>query len=176
MMGVDVRFPNRPDWDWLRLKYHGMNLLFCDADLLDVARVMRGQFGYLATPFTGPVHQGGRYRAAQADVLASEAALWALWGAVHRLTLVSPVVNSMAMLAQDLGGTLDPLDRDFWQGWCLPLLHGCGGVVVPPISGWDRSDGVWRACCYALRHNMRVFLLRADISAAAHPRSLLESV
>lgn len=168
-MGVELRFPNRPDWDWLRLRYCGMNLLHCDADLLAVSRVMRGRWGYLATPFTGPVVQGGRYRSAHADVLASEAAHWALWGAVNRMTLISPVVNSMAMLAQDLGGTCDPLDRDFWQSWCLPLLNGCGGVVVPPMAGWDRSDGVWRACCHALRHNTRVFLLRADLSALAAP-------
>lgn len=174
-MGAELRFPNLPDWDWLRLRYQETSLLRCDVALADVAEVMRGGWGYLATPFTQAAVQDGRFRPAHADVVASEAAYWALCGAVERVTLISPVVNSMAMLAQDLGGACDPVDRGFWQSWCLPLLHGCSGVVVPPISGWDRSDGIWEACCHALRRNTRVFLLRAGLSTPLAPK-LVEAV
>jgi hypothetical protein len=86
---------------------------------------------------------------------------------MNRLTLVSPVVLSMAMVAEDLGGSLDPLDEDFWNRWCLPLLHSAGCIVVPPVPGWDRSRGVWGECCYALRHGLPVWLIRCDISGAA---------
>lgn len=169
-MGVELRFPNRPDWGWLRLRDQGTSLLYADADLADVARVMGGRCGYLATPFARHAVLDGLYLPAHADVVAAEAAYWALCGAVERVTLISPVVNSMAMLAQDLGGACDPVDRGFWQSWCLPLLHGCSGVVVPPISGWDRSDGIWQACCHALRRNTRVFLLRAGLSTPLAPK------
>ena len=171
-MGVDLRMPDRPDWDFLRLRYGDCGLLTNAADLLDVARVSRGRFCYLATPFAGAVVRRGRFRRGFADVVASEAALWCLWGAANGLTLVSPVAHAMSMLEQDLGGTLDPLDRDFWQRWTLPLLQAAGGVVVPPMEGWQQSDGVWRACGWALRHNIRVFLLRGDVSAAALPRDV----
>lgn len=167
MMGVELRFPQRPDWDWLRLRYDGTNLLHLNADLLDVARVSRGRYGYLATPFSGAVVGAtGRYRRAMAEVVAAEAANWCLWGALNKLTLLSPVVQSMAMVEADLGRELDPLDRDFWQRWCLPLLQGAGAVVVPPMPGWELSHGVWNECCWALRHNVRVFVIGSGISAA----------
>lgn len=166
-MSISQRMPDRPDWEWLRMRHGGANLLRFDADLLDVARVMQGRVGYLATPFSGVVAAGGRFSRARAEAAAEDAALWCLWGAANRLTLVSPVVCSMAMIARDLSGTLDVMDGDFWRSWGQPLLRTCGGVVVPPVPGWQASVGVWRAACHALRYNSPVFLLRADVSAVA---------
>jgi len=87
------------------------------------------------------------------------AARWQRLFALEGVSVVSPIVQACAMLDADVERTIDPLDDAFWRHWCQPMLMASGAVVIPPISGWDVSRGVWREACWALQHNVPVYLV-----------------
>lgn len=146
-----------PDWAALADSAWGGGLLAEGVGLAQAASVLRGSLVYLATPYSREVVEDGRFVPYLSDKMGDEAALWSRRLALQGVTAVSPIVAAVAMLGW---GGIDPLDQVFWTNWCRPLLQGCDAVVIPPIPGWDRSQGVWVEALVALRSNRRVLLLQ----------------
>ena len=151
--------PHMRNWDAPALNAYARACLFHrDAGLADVISHARGRLAYLATPYSkialcgcGAWHQGASLEAAV------RAARWAKVLAAEGVTAVSPIVQAVEMVHADLADMLDPLDEVFWEGWCRPLLAASEVVIVPPIPGWQESEGIWIEVCAALRSNRRVF-------------------
>jgi len=100
--------------------------------------VAHGGYGlvYLATPYTFHARLGrGRWATEQAVAKAARLA----WLGV---TAISPIAIAEPMCGANSG--LDPLDEEFWSGWCGPLLKRAEAVLVADIPGWHQSAG----CCY----------------------------
>lgn len=168
-MGVDLRFSEEPDWDWLRGHYAGTGLLHDCAFGFAAARCRAGQT-YLATPYTRQVRRSdGRWCPIRSDEIAERAAWWALHCAVNGVAAVAPVVQAQAMVTVDGGRAVDPLDGGFWAKITMPMLMASRAVIVPPIAGWAESRGIWRETRWALRHRMAVFLIKqgSEYEAAA---------
>lgn len=161
-MGIDFRFPPRPDWDWLRATYPGNVLLHVDCPLAAVAGHLRGRLAYLATPYSKlVVNDDLQFQRALAFDVEIRTARWARRLAVDGVTVASPILTVCAIIGADVEGHIDPLDDTFWTNWCRPMLTACGSVVIPPMAGWDESRGVWGEACWALRHNVPVWLIAA---------------
>lgn len=149
-----------PDWPRLSAAYPGNVLLHVDCPLSDVASRVRGDLVYLATPYSRLVADGsGGWDRGLSLLLGTRAARWARALALEGVTAVSPIVMAVEICHADVEGLLDPLDDAFWSRWCQPLLSASAAVVVPPMVGWDQSAGVWREACWALRHNVPVYLI-----------------
>ncbi len=160
-MGITFRFPAEPDWPWLLATFPGNVLLHPDWSVVDIAQSVHGRIAYLATPYTREVlnddFQFDRALSLQVEI---RTARWARTFALLGATTISPILQACAMCSADVEGHLDPLDDPFWAGFCQPLLTASAAVIVPPMPGWDRSRGVWREACDALRHNVPVYLVR----------------
>lgn len=155
------------DWAALQGAHDGpRGLLRADMVFSDVVAACKGGLAYLATPYSREVLRNGRWSALLSDVKAWEAARWAAWFAVNGVTALSPIAQAVAMINANAGSdSLDPLDAKFWNAWCRPMLRNCDAVIVPPIDGWDRSQGVWMETAWALGRNRRVFLVRPEDAA-----------
>lgn len=159
-MNLGSHFPLQPDWPWLRANHSGNILLHVDCPLEEVVRRVGSRLAYLATPYTKAVRTDDRLwdRGLSLDIEA-QTARWSRAFAIAGVTVASPIVMSCAMCRVDLEGQLDPLDERFWARWCQPMLSASGAVVIPAMEGWDRSLGVWREACWALLHNVPVYLV-----------------
>lgn len=153
------------DWAGLAARYaFDGGLLDLRASIVDVSRRLEGRQVYLAAPFSKQVVDpySGRFETWRGDAVVQEAARWSAMLSANRVTAVSPVVLSSAMLGADMGGVLDPLNSGFWRNFCAPILASSSAVIVPPIAGAMDSEGVFYAAAYALRRNTRVMVMRGD--------------
>lgn len=151
------------DWNGIGLEvYRAGGLLRRDVSIDYVAAFGGGLLAYLATPYSGHCRDAqGAFLRAQSINCIHTAAFWQRRLAVRGLTAVSPVVHRGLIVEADQGcATVDPLDGDFWHAWQMPMLRKSDLVVVPPVAGWDRSRGVWRAAIAALRAQVPVLLIR----------------
>jgi len=160
-------FPDSlPDWDTLLAphmheKWGG--LLYVDVPLVDAARRLRGRLVYLATPYSREViGSDGRWCPVRSTEFGIRAAMWARRFAGQGVTAVSPIVQAVEMVHCGAPTEPDPLDAEFWEKWCRPLLAKADAVVVPPIQGWRASVGVWREAIEALATSRQVWLLQND--------------
>lgn len=159
-MGIDFRFPRDPDWAWLKATYPGGVLLQVDCRFMDVVRHLCGRMAYLATPYTKSVlDEDLQWDRGRSFDIEARTARWSRAFAIEGVTVVSPIVLACAICHADVEGHLDPLDDAFWSRWCQPMLSASGAVVIPAMDGWDVSRGVWREACWALRHNVPVYLV-----------------
>lgn len=135
-------------------------LLHCGADHGLVTARLRGRLVYLATPYRCIAVGGdGAWDVARSLDAGLAAARWARDLAADGCTAISPIVQAVEMIHADRIGLLDPLDGDFWESWCRPLLAASAAVIVPPIPGWRDSAGIWREVREALHWQKRVFLI-----------------
>lgn len=160
-MGVDFRFPNQPDWAWLKRTYPDDVLLHVDYDIANVARACGSRMTYMATPYSlNVLGEDGRYSPQRSRYIEIKTARWARQFAIAGMTVCSPTLLSCAIIDVDCEKRIDPLDQAFWARWRQPMMNACGAIVIPPRSWWDRSLGVWKDACWALQHNMPVYLIR----------------
>ncbi|MGJ8561702.1 MAG: DUF1937 family protein [Litorimonas sp.] len=154
------------NWTGLVSRYGGAGgLIDLDASILDVAKRLEGRQVYMSVPFSKQVVEprSGRFEVWRGDAVAQEAARWSAMLAVNRVSCVAPVVLSSGMLGADMGGEIDPLNGDFWRGFCAPILSASSAVVVPPITGAMESAGVFYEAAYALRRNTCVMVMRGGV-------------
>lgn len=159
---LDFQTPMSRDWDHPVLaRFVQAGLLHRDAKLNDVINFGRGQLCYLATPYSkAAVLECGKWDPGASAACSVCAAEWSRLLALDGITAVSPIIQAVEMVHVDyFEPHLDPLDAQFWEGWCRPLLAASGVVIVPPIPGWKDSDGIWGEVCQALRLNRPVFLI-----------------
>ena len=162
----DFDLPQMRDWSSPALdKYVARSLLHLDAALSDVIARCAGRLVYLATPYSKLARcDNGQFDHGASLGAAFWAARWARLLAYHGITAVSPVIQAVEMVhSERLENMLDPLDAQFWEGWCRPLLAASGVVVVPPIRGWQDSDGIWVEVCDALRAHKHVLQIDAAV-------------
>jgi len=157
----DFDLPKTCDWGHMALgAYAGAGLLYRDAPLAAVVAQARGQMAYLATPYSKiAVGDDGVWDPGRSLEAAVGAARWGMLLAAEGVTAVSPIVQAVEMVHADRAQLLDPLDAVFWERWCRPLLDASDMVIVPPMSGWQHSDGIWAEICAALGRQCRVFLI-----------------
>jgi hypothetical protein len=86
-------------------------------------------------------------------------ARWVRICAEENLTVVSPVLQASWIHTVDFLNKIDPLDAAFWCRWSAPFLRAANTVAIAPLERWKISEGVWRATCWALSYNRRVFVL-----------------
>ena len=152
---------NRFDWDFLQWEYSGCGLFHSNFPFIDAACRSRGRLNYLAMPYRAvSVNLDGQWCPVRSDAVAFEAARWMVAFAANGVTAVSPVASRAAMVSADTGDVLGPMDDLFWHKWCQPILSVSGGVIVPPVDGWQQSNTVWREVCYALDTVRPVYLIR----------------
>ncbi len=159
----EMQLPVRRDWRSPVLDHYiEAAMLVRDATVADVVSRCRSRLCYLATPYTKIArHPDGGYCPTGSLEAAAKAARWARLLALEGITAVSPIVQSVEMVNANLiNGDLDPLDQVFWENWCRALLRASAVVVVPPIPGWDESDGIWTEVRLALEWQMQVLLIR----------------
>lgn len=126
---------------------------------------------YLATPYTLRAQVNGKW-SYEASLYASAQAAREL-GRLARVGVsgISPIVQSAEMVHAEVSErarkveALDPLDAEFWERWCRPLLNVSGAIVVPDIEGWEDSAGVHREVMWTLRETNRPIFFYAE---AAH--------
>ncbi|RVV99718.1 DUF1937 family protein [Mesobaculum littorinae] len=160
MMGVDFRIPRAPDWPWLAATFRDTGLFWPGQSIEDAAQRLRGGLAYLATPYSQLARDGaGSWNRNASDGAVDLAACWSAWFAMDGVMAASPVVLSASMVHAMGPETVDPFDQVFWARWCQPLLAVSSAVAVPMVEGWSESRGVWRACCYAARHQRPVVLM-----------------
>lgn len=139
-----------PDWTSVRAAIaSGRASQFLSA--ADIAAQGAGLV-YLATPYSH-WHRAGRGPWA-ARKAAEAAERFARLG----VPCFAPIVLADAML-QTRDCALDPLDDEFWTGWCAPALRACDCVVVADVEGWERSFGCAHESREALRLGKPLFLM-----------------
>lgn len=154
-------YPDRPNYDWLSREHGRGALLHVDAGFDATIAACRGRLAYLATPYTrNVIDRDGLFSPVLSMEMQTRAARWAWRFAIGGVTAMSPIVQACSMLAVDFEQHLDPLGDAFWSGWCQPMLMASGSVIVPAIYGWEKSTGIWREVCWAIDHNVPVWLVR----------------
>ncbi|WP_052265140.1 DUF1937 family protein [Ruegeria sp. ANG-R] len=160
-MGVEFKMPDKIDWAALIRAYPDDVLLHVDSPVSEVVRSARSRMAYLATPYSKEVlNDDGRWDRALSLDVEMRTARWARLFARDGLTVVSPILQACAIVHADTEGDIDPMDDHFWSAWCMPLMSVSASFIIPPMEGWDRSWGVWREACWALWHNIPVYLIR----------------
>ena len=164
-MMAEIKLPTKPDWTHPDLDTYAGDLLRRDATMADVVGECRGRLAYLATPYSKiALSNNGVWDYSASMVAMTRAARWARMLAIEGVTAISPIIQSVEMVHAGVSlaslSEMDPLDAVFWEGWCSPLLLKADVVIVPPITGWAESVGIWIEACTALRSNRQVFLIK----------------
>jgi Domain of unknown function (DUF1937) len=155
---VSFEFPAAPDWAWLREHFPRGTGLRSDCDLAEIIRFCLGRLAYMATPYSKlVVNDDGQWDMTLSMDVEMQTAVHARALAMCDITAISPILMACEICHSDCDGYLDPLDNTFWARWCQPLLSRSDVVVVPPMDGWDASNGVWREVCWALSCGVPVF-------------------
>lgn len=165
---MDDLFPRTLDWHCGNLTAcEAAGLLHRDVPLADVIAHCRGGLAYLATPYSRLVcGDAGIFDESASYECSFQAARWSRLLALEGVTAVSPIIQAAELLhADQLEGLLDPMDAQFWEAWCRPLLLASDVVIVPPQPGWQESEGIWGEVCHALLRNRQVFLIADDRGA-----------
>lgn len=154
---------------WASLAGHDRGQRFRMVSFDAAARELSGYqpLVYLASPYSKIAVDGdGRWCAGRSADAGVRASMWSARFADAGVTAISPIMLSVDMCALRVPSLrfadmpplrLDPLDAAFWTRWCFPLLISCDAVVVPPIEGRDRSEGVWGEVVTALGASKTVF-------------------
>lgn len=163
----------QPDWGVLfapdvRDRWEGV--IYFGAGPATVAKwVQGGAPVYLATPYSKRVTRKGKWAHDLSLYASAQAAREMSRLARVGITAVSPIVQAAEMVhseaAEGVDGRprLDPLDAQFWERWCRPLLDTCSAIVVPDIEGWQASEGIHHEVMTVLKHsNRRVFFYAGD--------------
>lgn len=164
-MSMQIRLsPERIDWDSVHLvHYKQASLLLVDATLQEAEDKCRGSLCYLASPYTKRVVIRDEGWDGMASLeMATAAGLWCRSFASAGITAVSPVIQAVEMIHADFTEWLDPLDEGFWARWRQALMRACGPVVIPPIEGWQQSEGIWRDVVAALQQNRPVIQIKVS--------------
>ena len=122
---------------------------------------------YLATPYSKIAQEQGRWSYERSLYASAQAARELGRLARVQVSAISPIVQSAEIVHFDYALSitrkpLDPLDADFWESWCRPLLNVSCGVVVPDIDGWAQSEGVYREVMWTLRETQRPIFFYAE--------------
>jgi len=157
----ELDLPKDRDWTHPALDEHAKTgTLIRTSALWEAARLGKGRLAYLATPYSKiALPRNGVWSALgsyQAGIMAAD---WARRFALEGVTAISPIVQAVEMIRCDAGKRLDPLDAEFWEAWCLPLMAVSSIVIVPPIPGWGESDGIWHEVREALRDRKKVVVM-----------------
>ncbi|WP_170335014.1 DUF1937 family protein [Ruegeria arenilitoris] len=155
--------PIRRNWKSAALaEFEDSALLRRDATMADLVSRSRSRLCYLATPYTKLAqHSDGGFCPTKSVEASVKAARWSRLLALEGVTAVSPIVQAVEMINADIiNQQLDPLDEKFWELWCRPLLRASAVVIVPPIPGWDQSEGVWHEVRQALLSQVQVILIK----------------
>lgn len=161
----DYGLPHDPDWDHPTLeRYQIAGLLRRSMSLPDTLNRARGRLCYLATPYSREVvTAAGTWDPVLSLQSVIAAARWAAMFAAQGVTAISPVVQSGEMLHCDAAsgtpGRLDALDGQFWEAWCWPFLMASDLVIVPPMTGWQASAGLWTEVRTSLMTSRQVIVL-----------------
>ncbi|UXO94035.1 hypothetical protein Pan4_48 [Pseudanabaena phage Pan4] len=142
--------------------------VFFGAGPATVAKFTAGDApAYLASPYTKIAQRGGKW--AYDLSLAASAQAAREMGRLARcgVSAISPIVQSAEIVHFEralaaAGQMLDPLDANFWESWCRPLLNVSCAVVVPDIDGWAQSDGVFREVMWTLQETQRPVFFYAE--------------
>ena len=103
---------------------------------------------YLATPYSKRATRAGKWAHDLSLYASAQAAREMSRLARVGITAVSPIVQAAEMVHSEVAEAvdgkprLDPLDGEFWERWCRPLLDTCCAIVVPNIEGWEQSAGI----------------------------------
>lgn len=140
--------------DWGAVKeMPGVRVL--DAAELDVPH---GAMVYVATPVSQYLARG------EAQLCVQHAADWQGWLLSEGLSPVCPALLTVpALLARGddhVGQMLQAMDHDWWMRRCLPWMEACAWCLVPPIPGWQASQGAWQEAMDFARRSRPVRLLR----------------
>ena len=157
-----MELPHQRNWQANSLQsFADVGLFVADAKLDEVFNFCKGRLCYLATPYTKIAQfDAGGFDPVESMECAVRAARWARLFALEGVTTVSPIIQSVEMIHSEfLEESLDPLDAQFWERWCFPLLRQSEVVIVPPIGGWDTSDGIWGEVRYALLAGRKVMTI-----------------
>lgn len=156
--------PHQRNWQAPNLEaFENIGLFVKDAKLDEVVNLCKNRLCYLATPYTKIAqHDDGEFDPTESLDCATRAARWARLFALEGVTAVSPIIQSVEMVHSEfLEQSLDPLDVQFWEQWCFPLLRQSEAIIVPPVGGWDTSDGIWGEVRYALMSGRKVVTIYA---------------
>lgn len=128
----------------------------------DVSKRAKGRLVYLASPYSKlAVDHHGKFCDRRSKQAADDAARWQSIFAFEGLTSISPIMVSVNICDMDVTDAyFDPLDENYWENWCRPLLAQSEVLVIPPIKGWDESIGVWREAVYFIKRCRPVFLMQ----------------
>ena len=162
-MMADFDLPAARDWRAPAFEAFAQAQLFHrDVSLIDVAQHCRGSLSYLATPYSKvALDAWGDWCPSTSLECAEQAGLCARSLALAGVTAISPIIQAVEMVHADFRDErLDPLDAEFWEAWCRPLLAASWYVIVPPIDGWAESDGIWLEVRTALQFGRSGFLNR----------------
>lgn len=154
-----------PDWERLRTEFGFCALLQEAVPLSGFGGLTGGRLVYMATPYSKLVTaDDGSWDHGRSVAVEVRTARWAREFALQGVTVASPILTACAILNADvLHCDIDPLDDDFWACWCQPMLEACSAVVIPPMSGWDQSLGVYREALWALSYMVPVYLLEGEV-------------
>jgi hypothetical protein len=113
-----------------------------------------GRYWYLASPYT---RQRNRESAFRAACLASA------WLLERRVRVFSPIAHSHAIA----GATdLDPLNQQFWMAAMRPLMTAACGLILLPLRGWRRSEGIGQELVIFRRAIKPAVRMPDDVTAA----------
>ena len=161
MAGFDL--PTSRNWRAPELEaFVQAQLLHPETSLKEVSKRCLGTMAYLATPYSKvALDDDGEWNATASLECGARAGYWARPLALSGVTAISPISQAVEMIHADFRCTrLDPMDAEFWENWCRPLLVASRSVIVPPIDGWDESEGIWHEVRAALMARKCVYLLR----------------
>ncbi|MGR3813425.1 MAG: DUF1937 family protein [Cognatishimia activa] len=159
-----LQLPHQRNWQADELSaYRVTDKFIADASLHEVVNHCKSRLCYLATPYSKvAIFDDGEFDPTESLNCAMRAALWARMLALEGLTCVSPIIQAVEMVHVDFRDQrLDPLDVQYWEAWCRPLLMASEVVVIPPIAGWAQSDAVWTEAKTALEEGKRVITIFA---------------
>lgn len=100
---------------------------------------------YVSSPYTGtPEQREERYL---------EVETFCTIKIQEGFTVFSPIVHNHQMLAHNPNL---PITFDFWNDYCLNLLHVCDEMWVVTLDGWESSKGITGEMAFAHEYEIPV--------------------
>lgn len=160
-MARGLDFNKAPEWGDLRCsKYVDAGLLKFGVSLADLENNCGALLAYLATPYSLEVVDGcGDHNPALSRRMGDAAAYWAGTLVARGVNVTSPIIQSDAMFDAVGRDIIDPLDNNFWAGWCSLILLNTQRLIVPPIHGWHNSAGIFAEVMWTLESNRAVYIM-----------------
>lgn len=140
------------DWGDIRMRESVRSI---ETAALDVPR---GARVYLATPVSQYLAAGA------ADLCIFLAGEWQAWLLSEGFPAICPALLTVPPLFargdDPVGQMLQAMDHEWWMRHCLAWMEVCHWCVVPPIEGWQESQGVREEAWWFARQGRPVRLLR----------------